>query len=341
MTDIVLSRYARRVLDHATHIARRLQHPVIEPVHILLALTQETDGMASQILSESAIDSDALFEFLQQQPIQSPADDDAAYKLPVSHKSERMLSAATDNARMFNQSTISTTHLLQAILQNPDPMVRAFFARKGLSPQTIYDDTLLILAHRAEDSEDTERKVLYSDEVLDVLTLASTQASCAKRIYIEPEHLLLALLQLPWQGTHLIFQHQGVSINQITHAIQQLHGKRKQNKMGNPPVQSHNTRLVLQAAENIACQAKRPVRAYDIFYALMQPRFPLQSLWRYLNIDLNLLERDLMKYGIVWQKPPSILQQFRDFPREIWFWFGFPLRILQHFFKRTQRTEND
>ncbi|MDY2685907.1 MAG: ATP-dependent Clp protease ATP-binding subunit [Selenomonadaceae bacterium] len=100
---------ARRVVDHAIGEAAHLQDPFVGTEHILLALLDEDEGGAAEILHELGVDREALGDELFARMEKVPAggeddslkkDSDGAREMPVLSRYGRDLTAAAEQGKL-------------------------------------------------------------------------------------------------------------------------------------------------------------------------------------------------------------------------------------------------
>jgi len=117
---------SRAALSEAHAIALRENHQAIEPAHILLALLQQKDGLASSILRRLETTPDAVVAELQTAidglpQVSGPGAGDSV----LSRTSSKVLAVADALAREMGDQYISVEHLLIACCRTDDSCKRA------------------------------------------------------------------------------------------------------------------------------------------------------------------------------------------------------------------------
>src|SRR5215212_2622735 len=102
-----------------------------------------------------------------------------------------VLADAEARARAHSRSWIGTEHLLLALLDAAGGASGRVFAETGWSPIALSDRILSILANRGPD---TALRRMYTLDVLQALELSVSEADRLGHFYVEPDHLLLAVL---------------------------------------------------------------------------------------------------------------------------------------------------
>jgi ATP-dependent Clp protease ATP-binding subunit ClpB len=109
---------AQEALSAAQRMAARFSHQQVDVEHVLLALLDQEQGLASSILSKSGISVDALKIKLQRELERLPkvsGPSGAADQIYVSSRLNRLLSQAEDEAKRLKDDYISIEHLLLAL----------------------------------------------------------------------------------------------------------------------------------------------------------------------------------------------------------------------------------
>jgi Clp amino terminal domain, pathogenicity island component len=104
---------ARKVVVEAQEQARGLGHPNIEPVHLLLALFKQPEGIAAYALARLDVTYDQV---LEQVVARTPRTDEArAGHIPFTEDAKVLLKATLDEALGLGHNYIGTEHMLLAM----------------------------------------------------------------------------------------------------------------------------------------------------------------------------------------------------------------------------------
>lgn len=113
---------SRHVLKLAEDAAKELQHSHIGTEHLLIALMQEEDGVASHVLREIGLRVPRIQELAKQMTLASSL---TSGRLPVlSPILKKTLEWTVDAARIMNNHFIGTEHLLLGMIRQDDPISR-------------------------------------------------------------------------------------------------------------------------------------------------------------------------------------------------------------------------
>ena len=108
-----LTQRSREALDQAGQLAAALEHPQVEPEHLLLALVDQTDGVVAPLLRQVEVDPEQVASRvradLESRPKQQGASPSVAREL------DQVLRQAWDQMEKLGDEYCSTEHLLLAL----------------------------------------------------------------------------------------------------------------------------------------------------------------------------------------------------------------------------------
>jgi len=116
-----LDRYtqkAQEAISHAQQLAQDLKHQNIEPIHLLLALLQQDEGVVPAIVTKVAGSPIALREEIQQELEKRPKVYGSNTELGLSQAASTVLSAAERYAKGMQDDYTSTEHLLLGLTES-------------------------------------------------------------------------------------------------------------------------------------------------------------------------------------------------------------------------------
>jgi ATP-dependent Clp protease ATP-binding subunit ClpC len=119
---------ARRAIFFATWEAKQSGSTYIEPEHILLALTHDTDSRVNQLFSLSA----QAENFREQLKPHSSVKLSPSVDLPLSNASKRVLTYAVQEADKLASQPIGTEHLLLGLLREKKSDVPETLTKTGI-----------------------------------------------------------------------------------------------------------------------------------------------------------------------------------------------------------------
>jgi thiamine-phosphate pyrophosphorylase len=123
---------AQRAFERAQARARRRGAPLVEPVDLLAALTDEPESRASELLAEYGLEPDAALDALGQAPWLDEQEAIERTELPASAELRVALGEACQRARALDRGRgLSTEHLLISLLETRSPFAQRL-AHAGL-----------------------------------------------------------------------------------------------------------------------------------------------------------------------------------------------------------------
>ncbi|WP_025865418.1 ATP-dependent Clp protease ATP-binding subunit [Prolixibacter bellariivorans] len=158
--DSKFSPRIKDVLSYSREEAIRLGNDHIGTEHLFLGILRDGEGVAIDIMTQLGIDFSGIKKDVEKAVINDkPLEPDAS--VPLMKSTEKVLKIVYLEARSLNEQTISTGHLLLAILKDQNSLVSQLFNDYGLG----YDDVKTELEHLSktknksdfpEDSDDQD-----------------------------------------------------------------------------------------------------------------------------------------------------------------------------------------
>src|SRR5690242_7332051 len=113
MAEYKLTTKSQEALSDAVQSAARAGHPHVEPIHLLLALLAQTDGIARPLLQAAAADPDAVSARAQAVLDRLPSATGATVAAPgLSRAAIAVVNAAAEVATSLGDDYVSTEPLL-------------------------------------------------------------------------------------------------------------------------------------------------------------------------------------------------------------------------------------
>ena len=109
---------SQEALLNAQNLVEDLNHQVIDPAHLLLALIQQEEGVVPAIITQVAGSVDALKEELQTELNKRPKVSGVATQVGLSRQSGDVLKAAERFAKGMKDDYVSTEHLLLGLTES-------------------------------------------------------------------------------------------------------------------------------------------------------------------------------------------------------------------------------
>ena len=128
---------AQEAIFGAQEQARGYNHGQIEPEHLLLALLQQADGVAPQIVQSLGLSPQLLLEQAQAELQRKPKVYGTAMQVGVSPELQQVLDQAQREAETMRDEYVSTEHLFIALANKTGDGVYRLLQRMGISKDRI------------------------------------------------------------------------------------------------------------------------------------------------------------------------------------------------------------
>jgi len=123
---------AAKVMKLAEKEARGLNHAYIGTEHILLALAEQSDGVAAKVLDKLGIHKDALQVELKRL-VKTGSETVTISRLPQTPRAKKALEHARNEARTLDHDYIGTEHILLGLMRQKDGVAAQMLAKLGVS----------------------------------------------------------------------------------------------------------------------------------------------------------------------------------------------------------------
>ena len=164
---------AREAIEAAQLSATTAGHSATEPIHLLVALLREPDGIARTLVTRAGADAGALAARADQVLAQLPRASGATVQQPgASAALTRVLAGALDLASSMKDDYVATEHLLLAIAGTESP-ARQVLADAGLTQEGLREGLAGVRGNRRVTSQEAESTY----EALEKYSLDLTQAA--------------------------------------------------------------------------------------------------------------------------------------------------------------------
>jgi ATP-dependent Clp protease ATP-binding subunit ClpB len=145
---------AQEALIGSQSLAVELGHPEIDPLHILIALLQQADGVVPQVVTKIGARPQALLAELEQQLNDRPRVSGSNTNPVINRASQQVFNAAEKEAARMRDEFVSTEHILLA-LSKADRMGE-FLKRNGVTEEAILKALTDIRGSQRVTSQDPE-----------------------------------------------------------------------------------------------------------------------------------------------------------------------------------------
>ncbi len=163
---------AKKVLELAARLSKKLQHNYIGTEHILAGMIQERKGVAAQILADNQVQEKKLLELIEE--LIAPGEGMALLDRDgYSPRTQKVLDMAEKEAAHFNSEKIGTEHLMLSILKENESAAVRLLNTMGANLQKLYIDLLVAMGEEGSFSKEElksakgRKRNLESTPVLD------------------------------------------------------------------------------------------------------------------------------------------------------------------------------
>jgi ATP-dependent Clp protease ATP-binding subunit ClpB len=115
-----LTTKAGQALQAAHELAQSLLHSQLEPIHLVIALVDQPEGIVPALLTQLQRDTTALRSTLRQRVQQLPTTATPSQNLPISQQLRTVLRDAETEAGKLRDMYVSTEHFFLALLKQKD-----------------------------------------------------------------------------------------------------------------------------------------------------------------------------------------------------------------------------
>jgi len=244
---------ARRVLSLAQEEAQRFQHNSIGTEHLLLGLVREREGIAGKVLTSLGIDLEQARKAVEDSV--GRGDQIVPGEMGLTPRAKKVIELAKDEARLLDQHSIGTGHLLLGLIRegegsSPDVLERMEVNLEKVRAETLRvlseesfqqqsqnddeDDRVQELSQEEKDStqtfgrpnqNDRDRFEKFTERARKVLSLAQEEAQRFQHNYIGTEHLLLGLVREGEGVAAQVLSNLGVELNKVRSAVEFIIGR--------------------------------------------------------------------------------------------------------------------
>ena len=134
-----LNKRLERVIKTAHEIAREYEQEYVGTEHLLLAIAQEREGVACQVLAEAGATADKAKAAVDKLIKNSLEDTWVFGRLPGTPHFRNVMAKAIEEARKLGSQEISTEHLLIGLLLEKGSVGYEALRSLGLTPKVVRD----------------------------------------------------------------------------------------------------------------------------------------------------------------------------------------------------------
>lgn len=138
---------AERVFVLAESIAKRMGHKIIGTEHLLLALTEEGEGIAAKALFRLGLDPDKIkAKIINITGVNPPLEGEVG----LSPRVKRVIQLATEEAQRQGVSYVGTEHILLGLIIEGEGIAARVLADLKVSPEKIWEQVISLLGGEGE-----------------------------------------------------------------------------------------------------------------------------------------------------------------------------------------------
>ena len=166
---------AQEVLRESQEIVRRYRHQQWDAEHILMALLEQKDGIALELLDELGAPTDAIRANLHSVMDGVPSSVQSANQIFMTPRAEAALSRAKAEADRLGDDFISAEHLLVSLTQEQQGPLAQILKQYGVDTERVYKALHKVRgSHRVTDQRAESRYRSLDRFSIDLTELAST-----------------------------------------------------------------------------------------------------------------------------------------------------------------------
>ncbi|MEI7848940.1 MAG: ATP-dependent chaperone ClpB, partial [Chloroflexota bacterium] len=118
-----IDRYTQKsqeALEAAQHLAQNYQHQLVEPVHLMLALVQQEDGIVRAIITKTSGGTQAIQDELSRELEKKPKIQGTNLSINISRQTADVMESAERYAKGMQDDYVSTEHLLLGLADSSE-----------------------------------------------------------------------------------------------------------------------------------------------------------------------------------------------------------------------------
>ncbi|MBV9746879.1 MAG: AAA family ATPase, partial [Acidobacteriia bacterium] len=235
-----LTQKAQEALQHCQHLAERSQSQVIFPLHLLVALMEEKEGVVRPVLEKLGVQPDGLLAEAQRLMAQLPKTTPIQPGLYLSPALNEVLERAFTEAERFKDEFVSTEHLLLSLAEQRNDPGSQLLDRAGATHDAILKALVSIRGKQRITDQNPESKYQALERYAHDLTESARQGKLDPVIGREEEiRRIMQVLSRRTKNNPVLIGEPGVGKTAIVEGLAQRMVR------GDVPDQLKNKRLVM------------------------------------------------------------------------------------------------
>lgn len=196
MSEPAVSDKLKKILQNSLEVSKKFKSEKVEPEHLLLALFEEGEGPAAQLLMKSGLKKEEYEKKLTEKKVLAEVEKTPEQKKQeeldlmthLTQRSNRVFLSAQTKARELKNEFVDSEHILHGLLS--DSEIYNFFTELKILPQTVEEELTKIYK-----KESSSRIPQLSPRIKRILGDSLVIARKLGFEFISPEHILLALYE--------------------------------------------------------------------------------------------------------------------------------------------------
>ena len=151
---------AREMVQKSQDILGRYHHTQLDTEHLLLAMLEQNDGLAAQVLQNLNVDTRALSQATEEALARAPKVQyaDAGAQVYITPRIKRVFDLAKDEAQRLQDSYVGVEHLLLGLVKEGDGGTARLLKQYGVDEEKIYKALQAVRGNSRVTDENPEEK---------------------------------------------------------------------------------------------------------------------------------------------------------------------------------------
>ena len=151
---------ARGLVELAQEILQRYQHTQLDTEHLLLAMLEQNEGLALQVLQNLGTDTRALTRAVEDALARSPKVQyqDSSAQIYITPRIKRVFDLAKEEAQRLNDSYIGVEHLLLGLIKETDGGAARILKQYNIDEEKVYKALQAVRGNARVTDENPEEK---------------------------------------------------------------------------------------------------------------------------------------------------------------------------------------
>jgi len=215
---------AQESAQQAAEIMQRYGHNQIDTEHWMLALIEQSGGIVSLILEKLNISPDAIRERLDAALLASPKNSifgGGAGQIFITPRVKRIIDIADKEATGLKDDFIASEHIFLAILTERNTPVARILNTVGLQHDQVYD---AIHDLREQNTKEVSpmRFDRFTEQAQEIAQRAAVIIERYDHNQIDIEHILLAILETPYEGIPDILENLNINSKTLCERLDEI-----------------------------------------------------------------------------------------------------------------------